>query len=287
MSDKKIIITTDCTCDLPDELLQKYGIDQVYFYIITNRGHFRDRDEITATNVFELMRDGVKPVSIAPPAEEYVKFFQKKLENCDEIIHITISDKVSLSYANCNKAIEMLGEDGKRIHSIDSEHLSTGTGHLVLKAVEMIYEGCSVEKTVSYIEEMREHISSSFITKDAEFLYKNNKVSKNVEKFCKALSLHPVLGMRDGNIKLIGIFRGDYAKCQMRYVKKEMRRHSRINRDLLFITHAGALVAQLENVKKYINSMEYFSRVYVTNASATVSSNCGPETIGVLFVEKF
>ena len=53
MAKEKLCITTDCVCDLPDYLLKKHNIDLIYFYINTDTGRFRDRDEITAQNVFE------------------------------------------------------------------------------------------------------------------------------------------------------------------------------------------------------------------------------------------
>ena len=57
---KKICITTDCVCDLPDEMLRDNDIDIVYFYIDTDTGRFRDRSEITAQNIFEYLKNGGK-----------------------------------------------------------------------------------------------------------------------------------------------------------------------------------------------------------------------------------
>ena len=49
----KVYITSDCTCDLSEELLNKYDVEVIHFYISTDRGCFKDRVEMTATNVVE------------------------------------------------------------------------------------------------------------------------------------------------------------------------------------------------------------------------------------------
>ena len=82
MAENKICITTDCVCDLPDEMLRKNDVDMVYFYIETDSGRFKDVDEITAQNIFDYLREGgVKSITEAPPADEFINFFTEKLKS--------------------------------------------------------------------------------------------------------------------------------------------------------------------------------------------------------------
>ena len=75
MAENKICITTDCVCDLPDEMLKKNNVDQIYFYIRTDNGRFRDIDEITAQNIFDYFENGgVKAISEAPPKKNFIRF---------------------------------------------------------------------------------------------------------------------------------------------------------------------------------------------------------------------
>lgn len=283
---RKVIISTDCTCDLPEEIIEQNRIEQLFFYVYVGNGTFRDRDEITALNVFECMREGTKVISSAPPTEDYLGYFRKLLRKGDEVIHLTISSGCSQSYSHATEAVAQMGEDGKRIHLIDSRHLSTGLGHLVIKTVDAINSGKSIDETVKEMEVLRERISTSFIAKDAEYLCINGKVKEWKAKLLKNFKLHPILAMRHGEIVVKGFLRGNYEKAQIRYVKNELSDNERIDRNTLFITHAGATAKELENVKATVESVCHFNNIYVTNASATVSSNCGPETVGVLFLTK-
>lgn len=282
---QKILISTDCTCDLPENLLDKFGIEQLFFFIHTGTGIFRDRDEISAMNVFECMRNGQKVRSMSPRIEDYLGYFRKLLGRADNIIHITISSKISGSYEHALEARKLLGSDGARIHIVDSLLLSTGSGHLVLKAAAMQQDGFAAPEIVAELEKLRGRISTTFITKSAEYLYINGKVGAGTTKFLKIFKFHPVLYMKDGMITVKYMLRGDYDRAQVKYVKRELKNAKNIDKSLLFITHAGATSGQIERVKNTVKQLENFESVYVTNASATVSSNCGPETVGVLFIE--
>lgn len=280
-------ITTDCVCDLPDEYLKKRGVDVVYFYITTGTGHFKDGFEITSGNVLEYLENGgQKAETSAPAPNEYRMFFLEQLKKHDEIIHISISDKVSASYRNAKEALGFMGSDGGRVRVIDSEHLSTGIGHMVMMAVEMLGEGRSADEIEAEAERMKKRISTSFITMNADYLYRNGRVSKAVRSICDTFMLHPVLTLKNGKIVLKNIRVGNYDKAVMRYIKSELTRSGKINKKRLFITHAGCTVKLISAVKEQTKRFCSFDEVIVTKASATISSNCGMGTVGVLFVKE-
>ncbi len=285
MQNKKICITTDCVCDLPEELLKRYNIELVYFYIETDYGRFRDRDEITAQNIFEyLLNNGNKTLTKAPPTEEFKAFFEKKLKEYDEVIHIAISSKLSLCVDNCLKAAGQLGEDGKRVHVFDSRHLSTGLGLLVLHAARLAEEGVDVTTIIKELETMRVKVSTTFMARNADYLYRNGKVNRGVMKLCKLFNIHPVLTMRDGLIKIKSFKIGDYQRSAIRYMRQELEHKEKIQKDRIFITHAGCSVSEMRLFSRTVKDYGYFEEVIVTNASATISGNCGPGTFGLLFV---
>ena len=283
---KKICITTDCVCDLPDEMLRDNDIDIVYFYIDTDTGRFRDRSEITAQNIFEYLKNGgKKSVTGAPPPEEFVEVFSKKLKIYDEVIHIATGNKISASVANSKAAVERMGSLGERVHIFDSGHLSTGIGHIVLKAAEMVKNGVNdSEKILAELEKMREMVSSSFMADSADYLYRNGKVSKAVQVICSIFNIHPVLAMKNGYLELKSIQIGNYEKSALRYVRKELK-GNKIRTDRLFITHAGCTANDIKLVRKEVSRVMKFDSVIVTKASATVSGNSGPRTFGVLYVK--
>lgn len=283
----KIGITTDCVCDLPEEYFEIHDVGIVYFYITTDTGRFKDVYEIDSRNLIEYLEDGGKKAETnAPDPMEYKEFFEEQLKKYDEIIHISISDKISLSYKNALAALESMGADKERVKVVDSKHLSTGIGHIVIKAVDMRDSGCTAAEIVEEAECIRKCISTTFIAKNADYLYRNGRVSKAVKDVCSVLMLHPVLTLKGGHITLKTLQIGDYAKSVKRYIKSELRRSGRINKRRLFITHAGCTVDEIAEVRDEVRKLCSFDEVIVTKASATISSNCGAGTLGVLFVNE-
>ncbi len=287
MAEKKICITTDCACDLPAEILKKYEVDLMYFYIETDSGRFRDVAEITAQNVFEYIESGgQRTVSMAPPVEDFMDFFNHKLRSCDEIIHIAISSKISMGVRTATNAAQRLGAAANRIHVFDSRHLSTGIGLLVLHAAEMVQKGHDSAEILSSLEKMREKVSTTFMAQNADYLYRNDKVSKSVKELCSFFNIHPVLTMKDGYLKLKSIQIGDYEKSALRYVRKTLQKTKLIDSNRLFITHAGCTVSDIRLIRREVDKRMAFDSVTISKASATISGNSGPRTFGLLFVEK-
>lgn len=284
MEKKKIAVTTDCVCDLPLETLKEYDIDIIPFHIVTESGRFCDMSEITSDNILEYISNGHKAISVPSSEEEYRAFFEKKLERCEKIIHITLTSGMSHAHINALKAAEAF--DGSVI-AFDSRHLSTGMGHLVIKAAILAREGEQAEKIIDCLTDMRRRVSTSFMAYSAEYLYLNGKIGRLAASVCKALEVHPILSVtKDGRLSFGGIQFGNYERPAKRYIKKLLNNRTDIDRTCLFITHAGCPTQFLSMIKKETEKYNIADRIEITNASATVSSNCGPNTFGLLFVKK-
>ncbi|MCQ2465152.1 MAG: DegV family EDD domain-containing protein [Oscillospiraceae bacterium] len=283
---KRLTITADCTCDLSDEIIEKYNIKLLPFNILTERWSFRDRDEITARNVLDYISSGGQARSEAPGTEECIRFFSEQLDHAEKIIHICMSSEASLSFRNCCQAMKEMDDKAANIWLLDSKHLSTGTGHIVIKACELAEKGIPPEKIKKELEIFRERISTSFIVRNADYLYNNKKAGLFLRKVCSLFELHPVIVMRNGRLRLKKIYRGDYEKAELRYVTSELKNNQKIDNERLFITHAGCSFREIETLRKRIERITSFKEICTTEASAVVSSNCGPNSVGVIYVRE-
>lgn len=287
MPEQKVGIVAECVCDLPKSYLAEHNIDIVYFLIETDSGVFTDTDEITAENILGYMQSGgKKSKSSAPEPSAYRKIFEENLKKYAEIILVAISSGISLSCENAEKAVSEMGEAGKRVHIFDSLHLSTGLGHMVMKAAESAESGLSAKEIIAELEELRGRVSTSFITENVDFLYRSGKVSEKVKKICSAFNIHPILAMNNGKLTLKSVGVGNYEKACFRYIRRELKQSDKIDKKTAFLTYAGCSVKMLERIKNEINNKCRFEKLIQTKASATISSNCGPNSFGVLFCRK-
>ncbi len=287
MAEQKVKIVAECVCDLPRTWLSKHNVDIVYFTIETDRGVFLDTLEITSENIISYMKSGGKNAhSAAPLPAVYKETFEKNLAEFDDVILVAISSGVSLSCENADKAVELLGEKGRRVHIFDSGHLSSGLGHLVIKAAKLAEKGHTASEILAALEALKDKVSTSFIAENADYLYMNGKVSEKVKKICTLFDIHPILMMKNGELTLKSVTRGDYRKACRRYIKRTLSRAKSIDKTVGFITQAGCNTKMIEWIKSEVSKEFEFENLVVTKASATISSNCGPNTFGVLFVEK-
>lgn len=284
---KRIGITSDCACDLPEEYFEIHDVGIMYFYITTDTGRFRDGYEVDSQNIIEyLEKGGVKAATCAPQPMEYELFFEKQLEKYDEIIHFSLSGRLSNSYTNAQTALTFMGKDSERVKVIDSEQFSSGMAFLIIRAVEMRSKGFSSAEIIEECERIRECISTSFIARNADYLYRNGLTGKTVRTVCSAMLIHPVLALKRGRVALKKLEIGDYGNSVRDYIRSELSRSREIDRQRVFITHAGCGVEMLAAVKNEVKKLCRFDEIIIAKASATISSNCGAGSIGVLFLRK-
>nr|MCR5387932.1 DegV family EDD domain-containing protein [Lachnospiraceae bacterium] len=171
-----ISITTECTADLPVDILEKFDIDIIYYDIETEAGLFRDTKEVSANNVMEYMAEDYKKVhSVVPSANDYKSFFERNLKKADEVIHICVSRDVSSAFENAKLGLAKLGMDAKKIHMVDSRSFSSGQGFVAIKAAMLRDEGRSVSDIIAGVNEIIPRINTSFMTINADYLYYNGK----------------------------------------------------------------------------------------------------------------
>ena len=284
---KGIGITTDCVCDLPEDYLKANDIELMYFYITTDSGKFRDGYVITSDNILEyLEQGGTQAETHAPSTQEYKDFFERHLDQYDELIHIAISGQVGVSCYHAMEARRLMGARGQRVTVVDSQNLSTGMGYLVMKAAELRDNGQSAAEITEELIRTRGNVSTTFITRNADYLSRNGKVSKWIGSLGAFLMIHPVLALKKGRISLQMIRIGNYERSVIRYVRGVLKHSGRIANTRLFITHAGCTVKMIAQIRAEVDRLCPFAEIIVTQTSATVSSNCGPGTVGVMFIHK-
>lgn len=280
---KKLSITADCVCDLPGKWLEQFEVTVMYYYVYTKQGRFSDQLEISSDNLLKYMQKaGSEAHSSAPPPEEYETFFADALEKAEKVIHISMASHGGNGYRSASAAAK--GFDNVTV--VDSGHLSSGMGIMVLHAAQMAQEGKSVEEICGMLAKLKDKISTSFIVPSPENLYRCGKVSKRVRDICEHLSLHPVLHLSQSKIRLRGVETGSVQTAYRRYIRHLLWDKKSIDTRILFLTYAGCSLEQLEEIKKEIKKYVFFDHIEVQKASATISSNCGIGSFGLLFMKK-
>lgn len=280
---RKIAITADCICDLPRELLERFQIRLMYLYVYTKEGRFCDIFEVSSDSILDYLRiEGNTAHSSPAEPSEYEHFFADTLQTAEHVIHITAATGVSNAYPNALQASKSFDN----VTVVDSEHVSSGHGLMVLYAAVLAEEGKSVKEICAALEKKKDMICSNFLVPSTDALYRNGKVNGVVHKLCSGLNLHPVLHMSQNELKLWKIVVGNMNRARRKYVKKLMAHSKQIDKHILFLTYAGCTVRQLEEIMEELEKYAHFDKVFIQKASATISGNCGMGVFGLMYIKK-
>ena len=278
-----IKITSDSTCDLPQEVLEKYNITMIPLSVIKEGEHFTDGVNITPADIFNHVANGGSLSSTAAlNIGEYDEWFSRYSEEYDGLIHINISAEFSSCYQNACLA----AENYDNIRVIDSRNLSTGQGLIVLKACELAKECDDLDEIAQKLREFTEKVEASFLLDRLDYMVKGGRCSAAAALGANLLNLKPCIEVKGGKMGVVKKYRGNYAKCLAAYVKDRLADREDILRDTLFVTHTVISDDCHKAVMDAVASCESFKTVYETTAGCTISCHCGPGTLGVLFVKK-
>lgn len=278
-----ILISTDSTSDLPKYLLEKYQIAVMPFRVCTEGGEFLDGIEAETEGILSYMNEQGKSAQSEPPdVKDYEEFFAEQLTKAQYIIHISIAKHVSKGYERALEASKAFDN----VLVVDSGHLSSGMGLMVLCAAEYAAEGMDTDVIVRELTPLKKQVRTSFIVSSTEYLARSGRISEKVDKLCQALMLHPVITLKKGSMKVGAIHIGRRHHVWKKYISSALNTLHEIDKKTLFITYAGLTNEELKEIEELVKSKVSFEKIIYQKASPAISTNCGPGTFGLLFLLK-
>lgn len=279
----KIILTSDSTSDLSQELIEKINLKVIPLIVNIEGKQYRDGIDINSEDIYaSVERTKVLPKTSALSIGEYLEFFNKVRDNEEDIIlHFSISSGFSSTYQNSVIAIQEL----KNVYTFNSENLSTGIGLQILEADRLIKQGLSIDEIIDRLNDYKTRVDASFIIDKLDYLQKGGRCSAVVGLVANVLHLKPCIEVKDGSMSVGKKYRGNFEKVLNQYVNDRLTSND-VNGEDIFVTHAGVDERIVNSIVEKVKSYNLFKNVYLTRAGSTISSHCGRNTLGVLFVRK-
>lgn len=275
-----LLVSTDSVSDLPEELTESAHVAVMPYRVVTEGGEFIDGQETGTDGVLAYIRSGRRAHSESPGVAEYETFFAEQLTKAQCVVHLTMSGKVSKGYENALEASESFDN----VEVIDTGHLSSGMGFIVLQAAEYAASGMSQKAVIEGIKRMRSQVRTSFIVDDTEYLLRAGRISPRVNTICKAFMVHPVLVLKNSKMIVGSIKIGTQEVVWKKYIESVLKNAGRIDKRLLFITHAGLSYEELQEIESTVRKKVHFDQIIYQKASPAISINCGMGAFGLLFM---
>ena len=283
---RPVCITYDSTCDLTPQLLERFQIRTIPLTIQSGERVFPDDGQYTSAELYaEYRRNGTLPKTAAVSPEDFKAFFAPILAEGYDIVHIDISSELSCTCQNAVLAAQELAEQGQ-IHVVDSRQLSTGGGLLALQGAKLRDQGMAAADIAGELRRLAPLSDTSFVLDTLEYMWKGGRCSGVTALGANMLKLKPSLEIRDGKLVVCKKYRGAMEKVYRQYVTERLAGKSVVE-DWAFITHSGEVSEEtLQELTALVRELAPFKEVFITQAGCTVSSHCGPGTLGVLFLRQ-
>lgn len=276
----KIALSAESTLDLSKELLQKYDINVLPFTVLLGENEYKD-GEITGPDIFDYVdKNKVLPRTCAVNEYQYRDYFRSLLENgYDAVIHISLSSGISSSYDNAEKASHKFDN----VYVIDSASLSTGIALEAIYARKLIDKGLSPEEIVEKVKARVPYVQASFVIQTLDYLYKGGRCSGLARLGAALLRIKPQIIVSEGKMAPAKKYFGRKSQVVEAYCKDTLEQFANPDLSIAFVTHTYATP---EMVAVAIEALKNrgFKTIYETHAGATITSHCGPQTIGILFI---
>ena len=272
----KIALVTDSTCDISQELIDRYQINMLPININFGENHYLDKVTIQPEQFYTLLEENTDyPKSAQVNEKAFTNLYSHLASHYDSIIAIHLSDKLSGTFGSSQKAAKAISQEfNKPISVINSKNLSGALGLLLMRAAEAIEAGHSHEKVVEMTEEWVKKVKILVSVKDIKYLIRGGRLSATKGFIARLLNINPIVSI-DESGKATVFDKSFNQKANMEkvmgHVKKMVEGKSVWN---YIILHAN----NSEAAKWYTEKMEAVTSkkpASVVNISPVIGANTG------------
>ena len=283
----KVVIFTDSTSDLTNEIIKDRAIEIIPFSVSIGDRNYLDGVDI---NTKELLNICDTTHQIPKTSMPSIALFEEKMrpfiDNDYDIFYVGIGKELSGNYKNLAQVAKLFPEN--RFFYYDGMNLSSATGIQVLVATDLRDKGLSAKEIKEELEKRAPNFFSNFTVFSLDYLKKGGRVSSFKAFFGTILRAKPILGVRDGLLTVRTTVMGNLKKG-LDYQLDEIEWHFKQNNlmlDYITITHVHSEEAAAY-LKEELNKRGIKPKyLYDTIAGCTIASHCGAKTIGILYEVK-
>lgn len=276
-------IITDSGFDVPDASDARLTV--LPLSITFGDTTYADGVDLTNDRFFELLieSDELPKTSQATPYA-YAQIFERVRAAGDEAVVVTLSSGLSGTYQSAVTA----AADYPEVHVVDSKNVTIGQGVLVQYALRLADEGRGAAEIASMVESARERLVLLALLDTLEYLRRGGRIPKSVGAIGELLSIKPVIGVRDGEVVMLGKARG--SKNGRNLLHQEVEKNGIDFAMPVLIGYSGLSDKLL---RKYLedNRVIWEDKVAeedlpITSVGATVGTHVGPNAIALAFFHR-
>ena len=201
----KIAIATDSNSGITQAQAKELGVFVLPMPFYINEELFLEDITLTQEQFYQKLAEGADVTTTQPAPGDVLAFWDKLLEEYDEVVHIPMSSGLS---STCETA-RMLAEDyGGKVHVVDNQRISVTLRQSALDALALASAGWSGEKIKELLEKTK-FDSDIYITVDTlKYLKKGGRCTPAAAAIGTVLGIKPVLRIKGEKLDSFAKARG-------------------------------------------------------------------------------
>jgi DegV family protein with EDD domain len=286
-----IKLLADSTCDLSDEIIEKYNIGIAPLTITIDGKLYKDRVDIQPDEFFKMLMSMEKlPTTAMPSPTEYYNIIEESIkEGYDEFLCICMSSGTSGAYQSATIARDYFydhyPDSQVKIHIVDSKSMSHGSGYLIMKSARLLEKGATFQELIDFNETYKTNIKHFLSVDDLDNLIKSGRLTNASAMIGKLLRIKPIMSMRKGKGAIVAKERGR-KKVLAHYIDQF---NERVDMELTSFVIVGYTSdkAVAENLKtKLLNETAFQGEIYIMQMGVSVGTHVGLGGLSMFFIEK-
>jgi DegV family protein with EDD domain len=277
----KVKIITDSTAYLPQQYVDQYGIEVLPLTLNWDGKSFLDGVDIKANDFYIQLKDSNSlPTTNAISIHSYAECIQKLLDQDFEVLILPISSGISASYFNAVKAVESF--NGRPVDIIDTRLVSMALSFMVLAAARAAEQGVSLAEVKQVAVDSYKHIGVYFTVATLKYLHKGGRIGSAKRLLGSALSIKPILQIRDGKIEASGsaVTRKKALDRIIKLVGDGINGQTPVRISVFHALDLDTAHVLIERCQKEFNPVE----MILSEVSPVVGAHVGPGTVSIAWM---
>lgn len=279
----QIAIVTDSSSSLSADLIARYDLHVLPYYIVAGGRMLRDGIQISRDEVFRLLRDGRHlPNTKAPTRDDFAALFRSLLGKVDAAVVVLPSRERTAAYQHAEWARQGIPE--LPIALIDSRYTSAGQALVVLAAARAREAGDDFNAVVAAAQQASAGVEFWIVLESLEFAARSGRVP-NIDRYRLATHIHsgsstrvPVLRYENGAPHVTFTARGiDQA---VERLKEELKHRVRGDRLNVAIAHAGDM-HHVEPIRAWVEKTWSPVELNILDIPPIIAVYSGPGALGI------
>ena len=272
----KIALVTDSTCDLAQDLIDKYQINMLPININFGENHYLDKITIQPKQFYTLLEENKDhPKSSQVNEKAFINLYSHLASHYDSIIAIHLSDKLSGTFNSSKKAAFAISKEfNKPVSVINSKNLSGALGLIILRAAKAIEEGFSHDQVVEMSESWVRKLKIFVSVRDIKYLIRGGRLSATKGLIARMLNVNPIVSIDESGKAIVF----DKAFNQKANMDKVMGHIKRLMQEKTIWNYIVLHANNHEAAKWYSEQMENLTNkapASVVNISPIIGANAG------------